>query len=177
MSEMLEGVHIWKCESESRSVMSDSLQPHGLYDPWNSPGQNTGVGSLSLLQGIFPTQGSNPGLPHCRQILYQLSHKGSPRILEWVAYPFCRGSSWPSNRTGVSCTAGRFFTNWAMREAPHIWSSCERRGRWKSWRNWLLSRFQADLWCKDVSCHEQEYTGSQDKLASVFCSFITSLCS
>ena len=43
---------------------------------WNSPGQNTGVGSLSLLQGIFPTQGLNPGLPHCRQILYQLSHKG-----------------------------------------------------------------------------------------------------
>ena len=51
---------------------------HGLYSPWNSPGQNTGVGSHSLLQGIFPTQGSNPGLPHCRQILYQLSHKGSP---------------------------------------------------------------------------------------------------
>ena len=48
---------------------------HGLYSPWNSPGQNTGVGSLSLLQGIFPTQGSNPGLPQCRQILYQLSHK------------------------------------------------------------------------------------------------------
>ena len=65
---------------ESRSVVSDSLHPHGLYSPWNSPGQNTGVGSLSLLQGIFPTQGSNPGLPHCRQILYQLSHKGSPRI-------------------------------------------------------------------------------------------------
>ena len=48
--------------------------------PWNSPGQNTGVGSLCLLQGIFPTQGSSPGLPHCKQILYQLSHKGSP---EW----------------------------------------------------------------------------------------------
>ena len=56
----------------------DSLQPHGLYSPWNSPGQNTGVGSLSLLQGIFPTQGSNPGLPRCRQIHYQLSLKGSP---------------------------------------------------------------------------------------------------
>ena len=56
--------------------------------PWNSPGQNTEVGSLSLLQGIFPTQGSNSGLPHCRRILYQLSHKGSPRILEWVAYSF-----------------------------------------------------------------------------------------
>ena len=55
---------------------------------WNSPGQNTGVGSLSLLQGIFPTQGLNPGLPHCRWILYQLSHQGSPRILECVAYPF-----------------------------------------------------------------------------------------
>ena len=53
--------------------------------PWNSPGPNNGVGSHSLLQEIFPTQRSNPGLPHCRQILYQLSHKGSPRILEWVA--------------------------------------------------------------------------------------------
>ena len=59
-----------------------------LFCSWNSLGQNTGVGSLSLLQGIFPTQGLNPGLPHCRQVLYQLSHKGSPRILEWVAYPF-----------------------------------------------------------------------------------------
>ena len=55
--------------------VSDSLRPHGLYSPWNSPGQNTGVGSLSLLQGIFPTQVSNPGLPRCRQILYQLSHQ------------------------------------------------------------------------------------------------------
>ena len=55
------------------------------YSPWNSPGQNTGVGSLSLLQEIFPTQGSNPGLLHCRRILYQLSHEGSPRILKWVA--------------------------------------------------------------------------------------------
>ena len=65
-------------ESESHSAMSDSLRPHGLYSPWNSPGQNTGVGSLSLLQGIFPTQGSNPGIPHHRQIPYQLSHQGSP---------------------------------------------------------------------------------------------------
>ena len=66
-------------ENESRSVLSHSLWPHGLYSPWNTPGQNTEVGSLSLLQGIFPTQGSNTGLPHCRQILYQLSHKGSPK--------------------------------------------------------------------------------------------------
>ena len=86
------------------------------YSPWNTPGKNTGVGSLSNLQGIFPTQGSNPGLPHCRWILYQLSHKGSPRILEWVAYPFSSGSSWLRSLTRVSCIAGRFFTNWAIRE-------------------------------------------------------------
>ena len=66
--------------------MSDSLQPHGLYSPWNSPGQNTGMGSFSLLQGIVPTQGSNPGLLHCRWILYQLSHKGRPRSPN---QPFC----------------------------------------------------------------------------------------
>ena len=100
--------------------MSDSLWPHGLYSPWNSPGQNTEVVSLSLLQGICPTQGSNPGLPHCRRILYQLSHKGSPRILEWVAYPFSSGSSQPRNWTGVSCIAGRFYTNWVTREAPTV---------------------------------------------------------
>ena len=57
--------------------MSNSLEPYGQYSPWNSPGQNTGVGSLSLLQGSFPTQGSNQDLSHCRRILYQLSHKGS----------------------------------------------------------------------------------------------------
>ena len=91
-----------------------------LYSPWNSPGQNTGMGSLSLFQEIFPTQGSNPGLPHCRQILYQVSHKGSPRILEWVAYPFFSGSSWPRSQPGVSCIAGGFFPNWAIRVAPDI---------------------------------------------------------
>ena len=69
-----------------------------LFDPgtiqsMNSPGQDTGVGSLSLLQGISLTQRSNPGLLQYWWILYQLSHKGSPRILEWVAFPFSRGSS------------------------------------------------------------------------------------
>ena len=57
---------------------------HGLYSPWDSPGQNTGVGSLSLLQGIFPTQGPNPGLSHCRQILHQLSYEGSPSNVKRV---------------------------------------------------------------------------------------------
>ena len=67
-----------KSESESDSVIFNSLGSHGLYSPWNSPGQNTGVGSPSHLQGIFPTQESNQGLLHCRWILYQLSYQGSP---------------------------------------------------------------------------------------------------
>ena len=100
--------------------MSNSLGPHGLYSPWNSLGQNTEVDSLSLLQEIFPNLGLYPGLSHCGQILYQLNHKESPRILEWVAYPFSSGSSQPKNWTGVSCIAGRFFTNWAIREAQGI---------------------------------------------------------
>ena len=98
-------------ENESCSVVSDSLRPHGLHGPWNPPGQNTGVGSLSLLQGIFPTQGSNPGLLHWRWILHHVSHKVSPRILEWVAFPFSRGSSRPRDRTGVSRMAGGSFTS------------------------------------------------------------------
>ena len=108
-------IHVYLIYSDSRLVMSNSLRPHGLYSPWNSPGQNTGVGSLYLLQGIFLSQGLNPGLPYCRWILYQLSHKGSEvaqscptpsdpmdcslpgspihgifqaRVLEWVAIAF-----------------------------------------------------------------------------------------
>jgi len=72
------------------------------------------VGSLFLLQRIFPTQGLNAGLLHCRWILYQLSHRGSPKILEWVAYPFSSGSFQPRNLTGVPCIAGGFFTNLAI---------------------------------------------------------------
>ena len=100
--------------------MSDTLWPHGLYSSWNSPGQNTGVGSLSLLQGIFPTQGSNPSLLHCRQILYQLSHQWNPRIPEWVTYAFSSRSSRPRNWIRVSCIASGFFTSWATREAPTL---------------------------------------------------------
>ena len=77
----------WKrSESESCSVVSDSLRPQGLYSPWNSPSHNTLVGSFSLLQGIFPTQGLNSGLPHCGQILYQLSHKGSPSFIPYLTH-------------------------------------------------------------------------------------------
>ena len=78
--------------SESCSVVSDSLRPHGLYSPWNSLGQDTGVGSLSLLQRIFPTQESNQCLLHCRQILHQLSYQGSPvkhKGGSKITYPTC----------------------------------------------------------------------------------------
>ena len=78
--------------------------------------------SMPLLQEIFQTQGSSPGLLHFRQILYYLSHQRSPWILEWAAYPFSRGSSQPRNRTGVSLIAGGFFTSWATREAQEYWS-------------------------------------------------------
>ena len=77
----------------------------------NFPSERTGEGSLSLSQGISPTQGWNPGLPHCGQILYKLSHKENPRILEWVAYLFSCGSSQTRDRTQVSRIAGRFFTS------------------------------------------------------------------
>ena len=134
--------------------MCNSLWPHGLHSPWNSPGQNTGMGSLSLLQGIFPTQGLNPGLLHCRWILYQLSHKGSPRILEWVAYPFSRESSQPRNQTGVSCIAGRFFTNWA--------NGLKNRVLNQHSRNWGPSKFlkrTSVFWAVSElvhCCHEVE---------------------
>ena len=75
------------------------------------------IGKQDLGSPLDPA-GSNPGLPHYRRILYQLSHQGRPRILEWVAYPVCSRSSWSRSRTGVSCIAGIFFTSWATRESP-----------------------------------------------------------
>ena len=131
-------------------AQSCPLWPHGLYHPWNSASQNTGVGSLSLLQGIFPTQGSNPGLPHCGQIPYQLSQQAGPGILEWVAYLFSSGSSQPRNRTGVSCTAGEFFTSWTTRESSSLknrvlrhrkmktLSRSLRETRWSPWNEFKL---------------------------------------
>ena len=107
--------------SESHSVVSNSLQLHGLYSPWNSPGQNTEVGSLFLLQRIFPTLGSNLGLLNGRQILLPAEPQGKSKNTRVgsLAYPFSSGSSWPRNQTRVSCIAGGFFTNWAIREVHY----------------------------------------------------------
>ena len=111
----------------SRDLRNPGIEPMSLKLQEDSslsepPGKakNTGVGSLSLLQQIFPTQESNRGLLHCRQILYQLSHKGRPRILEWVAYAFSSRTSRYRNQTEISCIVGGFFTNWAIREARKI---------------------------------------------------------
>ena len=92
----------------------------------------------ALLQGIFPTQGWNPGLPHCRLILYHLSLRGSPRTLQWVACPFYRRSSQPR----VSCIAGRFFTSWATREVDmNVYRSlihnCQHLEATKMFNRWI----------------------------------------
>ena len=91
-------------ESECHSVVSSSLQPHGLYSPWDSSGQNIGSGSFSLLHRIFPTQGSNPGLPHCRQILYQLSHKGSPLVWSLLDLSSTLAMEKPSYPLLIACS-------------------------------------------------------------------------
>ena len=133
--------------------------------------QNTGVDSLSLLQGIFPIQVSSSGLPYCRQILYQLSHKGSPRILEWVTYPFSSGSSWPRNQARFSCITGGFFTNWAIRvslsadfpaetlqgqkELAHVQSTEKKKLTTKSI---LSSKFIIQSWRRDEEFLRQTKT-------------------
>ena len=107
---------------ESRSVVPDSLRPHGLYSPWNYPGQNTGVGSLSLPQGISPTQGSKPALLHCRWILYQLSHREGPSCGHLIY-------SWPMQisaliilRDSISCFFYLFCFSLEWRTYPtHRW--------------------------------------------------------
>ena len=98
----------WKW-SEKSFNRARPLQPQKLHDLWNSAGKNTGMGSLSLLQGIFQTQGLNPGFRHCRQILSRLSHKGGPRILDWVDWPFCSRSGFLTQES-----------NWAFLQCRRI---------------------------------------------------------
>ena len=120
-------------EPRSPALQADSL----LSEPPGKP-KNTGVGSWSLLQGDSPTQESNWGLLHCRQILYCLSHLGSPRILEWAADPFSRGTSQPRNRSGVSCIPGRFWIlyRWEV-ESPAFQADS---GSFTGWVTWEAQR-------------------------------------
>ena len=151
LDSITDSMDIW---SEICSVMSNSLWLHGLYGPWNSPGQNTGVGSCSLLQGIFPTQGSNPGLLHCRQILYQLSHQRRPRTLVWVAYHFSSRSSWARNQTRVSSIAGGLFTSWAIREAL-VWANSRRL--WRTGKPGMLQSMGSQRVRHDLSIEQQTF--------------------
>ena len=106
------------CQSCPTLCNPMDCSPPGSSVHGDSPGKSTGVGCHALLQGIFPSQGSNPGLPHCRQIFYHLSQQGSPRIPKWVTYLF-QGIFPTRNQTAVSCIAGRYFTSWATREAQY----------------------------------------------------------
>ena len=121
--------------------------------PWSSPGQNTGVGCLSLLQGIFPTQGSNTGPLHCRQILYQLSHQRSPRILERVAYPFSRGIFPTQEFNQGLLHLGRFFTTEPPGKSQRSYlKPLFKRARQKRWSIMMWERshdlflFHFSLW-------------------------------
>ena len=124
---------ITRGQSESHSVMSDSLQTHGLYSPWNSSGQNTGVGSLFLLQGIFPIQGSNPGLPHCRQIFLSVEPQrpkyrsfSMGRLL--CCFPFLILSLFCSVWLGAVIAAGYISRLQSQLAAKEVWSMRGVRG-------------------------------------------------
>ena len=105
-------------ENEGHSVMSDSLWSHGLYSPWNFPGQNTEVGNRSLLPGIFPTQGSNPCLLHCRWVLLSAVPPGKPKNTAVGSLSLLQGIFPPRNQTCIAglCITGEFFTSRAIGE-------------------------------------------------------------
>ena len=135
--------------AQSCSTLCDLMDcsPPGSSVHGDSQAKNTGVGCHALLQGIFPTQRSNPGLLHCRRILYHLSHQGSPWTLEWVAYPFSREFSRPRNQTGVSCIASGFLP--AELPGKPWWYS---RGCSKSWSHTGLLLFVVVLFVKVLFC-------------------------
>ena len=154
--------------------MSDSLWPHGFYSPWNSPGQNTGVGSLSLLQGIFPTQGLNPGLLHRRRILYQLSHQGSPRILEWVAYPF---SKWlfPTQESNqrIFINPPKVSSMWifrsynTVRKASQYWRKYSFSRRLPFYRSYVRSDPLSSV-CSQLAPYSTEHSHYQKGIRYIF---------
>ena len=114
-------VFVW---SERHPVVSNCLWPHGLYSPWNSPDQNTVVGSLSLLQGIFPNPGIEPRSPSLQVDSLLAEPQRKPKNTGVGSLSLLQQSSWPRDGTGVSCIAGWFFTKWAIRESRIHVSEC-----------------------------------------------------
>ena len=153
-----------KSESESHSAVSDSLRPHGLFIPWNSPGQNTGVGSLSLLQGILSAQVSNPGLPHCRQIHYQLSHKGSGQSYQSNIWASETPVLWPPHAKswliGKDSDGGR---DWGQEEKG---TTADEMAGWHLWLDghesqWTLGVGDGQgglVCCNSWGCKESDTT-------------------
>ena len=132
--------------AQSCLILCDHSPP-GSFVHENSSDKNIGVSCHSLLLGIFPNQGLNPALLHCRQILYHLSHQGSPWILECIAYPFSRGSSTPRNWARISCIAGIFFTSWATWEAHmyvYIYTHIQSK-YWLGLKSCIVNVLYADL--------------------------------
>ena len=132
----------YESEGESHSVVSSSLRSYGLYSPWNSPGQNTGVGPLSLLQGIFHKSWVEPRSPTLQVDSWPAEPQGKPKNTGMVAYTFSSRSFWPRNRRGISWIAGGFFTNWTIREAqPHmaLLNTKNRISTWKEFdKHWMV---------------------------------------
>ena len=129
------------CNPFEYSLPDSSVHGH-------SPGKNTGVGCMPSSRG---SSQHNSGLPHCRQILCHLNHQGSPRILEWVAYSFSRGPSWPRNCTGVSCIIGEFFTSWATRETHIYWWWTGRLGLLQSMGSQCRTQLSSWTWLTDIN--------------------------
>ena len=102
----------WRIPGTGEPGRLPSVGSHRVRHDWSNLAA-AAAAAFTFSRGVIPTQGSNPGLLHCRWILYQLSHKGSPRILEWVAYPFSSGSSQSRNQTRVSCISDGLLTIWA----------------------------------------------------------------
>ena len=150
-------LHIWEHVPRSPSMPSWSLEREsGNYKGSNLRAKlGKSQKTLAWQKGInFPRGCSQPRdqtqvSSSCRWILYQLSHSGSPRVLEWVAYPFSSGSSWPRNSTGVSCIAGAFFTNWAIRKAPPLPpppNRCTPVNNWAESNVWVSRSVRQEKW-------------------------------
>ena len=150
----------WGGVAVNCALLCWTLQSHGLWNPWGSPGKNTGVGCHALLQ-IFPIQAWNPGFLHCRRILYPLSHQGNPGTLEWITYPFSRRSSPPRNQTGVSCICRQIpyqlsFTILNMVSKTRLDDLRHTILGWRCLWNWWTYEQQQKVWSFSTTFHGKE---------------------